>query len=280
MKKILLNLSNYHTFHPEGWETLLTRYQDREWPLLEAAEVVGVRFGAETCSRLLEKLPPDTVRREIAWLRERSLLSWFVFPVLREEALEPAKKMLEVLAEEPADGIVINDFGLLPLLQAADPDRRMKRILGRCFDKRFRDPRLSLEGEGEGNQLLEDPYPGILAGEGVSCLEWESFGNLSAKGGMEQAVHVPFELVTFGQICELSGLDRPAEGKFSLAPCTAPCLRVNGTGHGDFLVSPVYQFGNALYTQCEPASRLKNKLDGCGWLIVTPWPGEEEPCGF
>lgn len=81
-------------------------------------------------------------------------------------------------------------------------------------------------------------------------------------------------------ICELSGLDRPADGKFSLAPCTVPCPRVNGTGHGDFLVSPVYQFGNALYTQCEPASRLKNKLDGCGWLIVTPWPGKEEPCGF
>lgn len=268
--KLILNLSDYYTFQHKNWENLLKIYSEYPWKYWKKMPVSGVRFGIETCSILLKKLSKETVKKEIAWLKEHNIQAWFVFPVLRQLAAEHGEMLLETLISEGVDGIIINDFALLSMLEKKDPDCRIKRIFGRCFDKRMRDPRFA-EASSEKNMLLGREYQSLMSCENITCMEWEGFGNLNNTSSVEQAVHIPYTLVTFSNLCELSGLDYDIHHKFKSGDCKAPCLKVCATGHAPFLASSLYQFGNALYMQCQPAALINRWIEKSEWLIYTPW---------
>lgn len=220
--------------------------------------IVGIRIGAETCGFLFSKMEISHLSAVADMAREvikaDNLLVNLVIPVVEQTVWKRAKTMLYEAMELPwLHAITVNDLGALRVV--ADYKKKMpvhdKSIfLGRYFDKRFRDPRILMkEMLVEESGMNSDIWKYLIQKFDIKAMEIEclpydlefSVQNISVN------VHFPYSLVSSGQICEFSGIDRQNKGRFMIGNCQKKCLGISGTALHRSFRQPLIKSKNALY---------------------------------
>ena len=217
-----------------------------------------IHFGNEFCQRLLPS--PTVLDTALQAARAAGLGFGFVLPVLTDEGLEKADRLLQRLPE--GTEVSVNDWGLMRRLARDFP--RLKPAAGRLLCKMLKEPRapsaayLQLGGRG----FMTPGFERLLERFGVDRLEidvppFARGPDLSAPRG-RLAVHAPFGFVTTGRICRIGNLRRPLPHKFAAGhTCARECLDYwcelsPGRAAAEANMS-IFQSGNTIFYRHTPA---------------------------
>ncbi len=241
MPKLILNVSDGRMDRPAE-RLLIVRLP---WP---NTVVSGVRIGSETCSRLLDFIQPEQAAWQVRQIKAAGLQAWFAFPNISESQWPKAVSLLECCTQAGADGIVVNDFGMLDEARKAG----QTVILGRLFDKRMRDARTGTAWEQE--RVLEEPglftleWRRLCEREKVYAAEMECFGSLAgAPKSLRLWIHAPYILLSCGRLCEFGGIGAKQENRYRIGQCRRQCARVRSTASAGFLQGRIDHWQNGLY---------------------------------
>jgi hypothetical protein len=106
-------------------------------------EVIGIYYGQETCENLIPTL--KHVQQAVEFCKQHEYNFSLVTPYVSPKGMDRLRKLFEYLnAEEPGTEVVINDFGVMHLLNKEYSN--LKPVLGRLLIKMKRDPRFSVSG--------------------------------------------------------------------------------------------------------------------------------------
>ena len=221
-------------------------------------------FGVEFCQHLLAT--PDEVREAVAFCRERDLGLTLVTAYGTDAFVERVEALLEAVAEGPSLEILVNDWGVLDLLQTRELPHRP--VLGRLLNRMVRDPRLPEVGP---DHLGGDAPPTSWRQSSVgttafrSLLERLGIGRVEsdvplqgladlAPGGPRVSVWLPIGMMASGRICMAHALGRPAVGRF-VPPrrCEATCRRFEATLSPPWGPAPAATTATPLPLAREPA---------------------------
>ena len=145
-------------------------------------EIAGIRIGAETCGFLFSRMTVTQwkavsgMAEEI--LKRDGLPVTLTVPVVEQSAWKAAKKLLEdALRQSWIHSIAVNDFGALKVAAGQTEEALCsgkKMILGRYFDKRFRDPRVSDERmTADESAVCSDAWDLLIRRYGICGVELE-----------------------------------------------------------------------------------------------------------
>lgn len=113
----------------------------------------AVRVGFEFCERLMLTLPISGVSASIREAKEHGLAIHFALPVPHEAKLSEVAAWISHLSREKlVDAWIVNDVGMLRLLEEHDP-QKSPVILGRLFDKSLHESRYPLMPQGLQSEL-------------------------------------------------------------------------------------------------------------------------------
>lgn len=250
---VLLNLCDEISFGARPLEETYTMIRALGEHAPFPAQVRGIRLGAETCGFLFADMKLSRFR-EIAdkageLTGESRPEIRLVIPVIEQSVWKEAADLIRETLKEPwLDSVAVNDFGALRLVREAAGKRKIRIILGRFFDKRFRDPRT--EAGTDESALLTGQWQKILEQYGVEGLESECLdsGYVRLPGADTASyVHLPCSLQSSGQICEFSGIGMPEKDHFRIGRCRKQCLGLRAFAHHKELRKPLIKAGNALY---------------------------------
>lgn len=257
IQSIVVNMCDERSLHPqldiEEYLLHINELLDKnhlpfEW------EITGIRIGAETCGRLFSALDPQKLEQLCRQAFTKKLAVSFVVPVLEQSCWETGIQTAEAMMEtKMLHTFVINDFGVLKMLK----ERRQKGgwiprelLLGRLFDKRFRDPRFEANAAfHEENTLMSEEWRSLCQKESISGIECECIGENFPfrEPGLTYYVHMPYTLISTGQICEFSGIGLTDPDRFKLHDCHHQCLGLIARARHNALKKPIYKHGNSLY---------------------------------
>lgn len=149
--------------------------------------------------------------------------------------------------------MAVNDFGALKVAAGQTEEslcRGKKIVLGRYFDKRFRDPRVPDEDmTAEESAVCSDTWNLLIRQYGICGVELECMKQNPGfyDTDLDVSVHFPYSLVSSGQICEFSGIGNPEKGRFEIGHCREQCRGIIGTAFHKSLKKPLIKSENALY---------------------------------
>ena len=221
-------------------------------------EITGIRIGAETCGFLFSRMTVaqwKAVSRMAGEILKRDGLSvTLTVPVVEQSAWKAAKKLLEDALQQPwIHSMAVNDFGALKVAAGQTEEslcRGKKIVLGRYFDKRFRDPRVPDEDmTAEESAVCSDTWNLLIRQYGICGVELECMKQNPGfyDTDLDVSVHFPYSLVSSGQICEFSGIGNPEKGRFEIGHCREQCRGIIGTAFHKSLKKPLIKSENALY---------------------------------
>lgn len=180
----------------------------------------AVRFnrlylGDEFCHHLIPTLPE--LETALAGCAVRQVPFTLATPPVTDEGINALRPLLVRLADEPDAEVVANDWGTLRLLSREFP--KLGRILGRTLRRQIKDPRAA---ETTAAGAMTDGYMTLLQRFGVSLISADRLPDIET--ALPLAMHVPFEFVTSGRICSISGVPFPQQRKFLVDfSCPKPC---------------------------------------------------------
>lgn len=204
--------------------------------------------GEEFCAQLL--LTPAELHEFAAQAAEVGAAVTLLTPPVTDEELAALRPLLAIVAELPDPEIVANDWGTLRMAQRDFP--AVRRVLGRCLRRQLKDPRATTR---EATASLPPAFVALLAKFGVAMASADRLPD--GPSALPLALHVPFEFVTSGRICAVSGIPFPEPRKFLVDfHCPRPCrdfsLKLHDPSHG----KPLWQKGNTLYADNGGAALL------------------------
>jgi hypothetical protein len=162
-------------------------------------------------------------------------------PPVTDDGLDGLGPALRALADRPAAEVLVNDWGTLRHVHRLFPE--LRKVLGRVLHREAKDPRASGR---HATASLTEPYVTLLRRFGVSML---SLDRLPAdESPLPLAVHLPYEFVTAGRACVISGVAFPEPKKFrSDFACPRPCRTLFLDLRSSDPRVEMRQKGNALY---------------------------------
>lgn len=196
--------------------------------------------GEEFCAQLI--LTPAELRALVDLAAAAGASVTLLTPPVTDQELASLRPLLAILAELPDPEVVLNDWGALRLAARDFPG--IRRVLGRVLRRQLKDPRAP---ERTATAALPAAYVDLLQRLGVTMLSADRLPD--GPSPLPLALHVPFEFVTSGRICAVSGLPYAEEPRKFLSDfhCPRPCrdfsLRLADPSVGQ----PLWQKGNTLY---------------------------------
>ena len=190
-------------------------------------------FGVEFCQHLLPTR--DDVQAAVAFANERGWAFTLLTPYMVDAFVEGTAALLDVVESALDPEVVVNDWGVLRILEG----RAVRSVLGRGLHRQQRDPRLPDVGpEHLGGDEVPDTWKQgslgsryfrrFLDAVGVGRVELDAplHGSEDLPDGVPVSLHLPFGMVASGRICMVSSWGKSASTRF-VAPvaCDAPCRR-------------------------------------------------------
>lgn len=243
-------------------------------------EIKGVRIGAETCGFLFAGMQlsrfreiTEAVRKE-PWGEEAEIR--LVIPVIEQSAWGKGKELIRAVMREPwIDSVTVNDLGALKAVSDLKTEygaEKTKIILGRYFDKRARDPRNEDSAESaEGSALCTPGWRRIMDQFGIAGTESECLDQRIAVVPdlkIKSYVHLPYALLSTGQLCEYSGINMPEKGHFRIGRCSRQCCGLKGYAFHKDLRKPLIKAKNALYIRNRVSEELIEQIRSSGSTII------------
>ena len=243
-------------------------------------EIRGVRIGAETCGFLFAGMQLSRFREVIETVRKEP---WgenaeihLVIPVAEQSAWGKVKELIRAVMREPwIDSVTVNDLGALKAvsdLKAEYGAEKIGIVLGRYLDKRARDPRNEDRAESaEGSALCTPGWLRIMDKYGVAGTETECLDQRIAvipDPKIKSYVHLPYALLSTGQICEYSGINMPEKGHFRIGRCSRQCCGMKGYAFHKDLKKPLIKSKNALYIKNRVGAELIEQIRSEGSTII------------
>ena len=163
-------------------------------------------------------------------------------PPVTDGELAQLRPLLVILAGLPDPEIVANDWGVLRLVARDYP--HVRRVLGRVLRRQLKDPRAQ---DRAATAELPAAYHDLLVRLGVGMISADRLPD--GPTALPLALHVPFEFVTSGRICAVSGLPYQDEPRKFLSDfhCPRPCRDFSLRLHDPSVRTPLWQKGNTLY---------------------------------
>lgn len=277
--KISLNLCDEYTFFNDYniielvekiYDELYAKYGNYKFFIEE------VRLGAESCCELFSHIDAEKLLAKFIEIKKSNLRTTLVVPMISQSKFaECQEKISYLFAQNIIDNVVVNDFGMISLCK----NYNVNIILGRCFDKRLRDPRVSsslfLDGDSEEIGVFSDAYLRLLQRENVSSIEIESL-ELGIKEEIpsqisEVYMHFPYRYITSGRICELAGIEMENCDKFKIEKCKLQCMRFTAKSHSKPIKTAIYKHCNAIYEKIEITNKiLDDFVKPCITIVYRP----------
>ncbi|MEG6511990.1 hypothetical protein V6C32_08680 [Desulforamulus ruminis] len=200
-----------------------------------AARLNRLYFGQEFCERAIPT--PGELREAMQRAREHKLDFTLVTPYITEKGLSKLEILFkELAAVHPAGEVVVNDWGVLYLLNKRFPT--LTPILGRLMNKILRDPRINrFIKEENSNQMqpfrnssLSEPYmQKLLKGLNVTRIEldhtFQGFPPDLERWGYQLSLYIPYGCITSGRACLFGSWGLAAQQKFNATgkSCSGQC---------------------------------------------------------
>lgn len=286
--------------HPqpsEGWSLACERPQDLELALVagrlrpaaggwtgalaSGAPVTFTRLyaGEEFCAQLI--LTPAELRAFADLAAAVGAPVTLLTPPVTDGELGELRPLLAILATLPNPEVVANDWGVLRLVAREHP--HVRRVLGRVLRRQLKDPRAA---ERTATAEMPAAYVDLLKRLDVALISADRLPD--GPTALPLALHVPFEFVTSGRICAVSGLPYVEEPRKFLSDfhCPRPCRDFSLRLHDPSVRTPLWQKGNTLYApNAEVVGALEAEgrvarwvydlsIDREGVLVPAPVPAE------
>ena len=217
----------------QGWNAQLADGTDVAFTRLYVAE--------EFCAQLI--LKPAEMRAFATLAAEAGVPMTLATPPVTDAELAELRPLLAILAETPDPEVVCNDWGTLRLVSREFPG--VGRVLGRVLRRQLKDPRA--EGR-ESTATMPAAYADLLVRLGVGLISADRLPD--GPSALPLALHVPYEFVTSGRMCAVSGIPFPEPKKFlSDFSCPKPCRDFSLRLHDPSVAQPMWQKGNTLYAE-------------------------------
>jgi hypothetical protein len=214
-----------------GWSAQLTGG--------DAVAFTRLYLGDEFCHHLIPTMAElETV---LAWCQERQVPLTLATPPVTDDGLRDLRPLLRRLQGEPGAEVVANDWGTLRLLQRDFP--KLGRVLGRTLRRQIKDPRADVAAA---TGAMTDGYHALLTQLGVTMISADRLPD--SPTALPLAMHVPYEFVTTGRICSVSGVPFPETKKFLVDfSCPKPCRDFYLDLQDASVKGGMRQKGNTLY---------------------------------
>jgi hypothetical protein len=187
-------------------------------------------FGPEFCERLLPA--PAELKRAINFAESRGMEFTFVTPYLTDAGLKRALQLAKLLPHDSE--IVVNDYGLLRMLQGSGHIL----VAGRILNRQHRDPKIAgFRGKAPKEMLSHlrassasnKAFLELLSSMGVSRVEFDNvLQGIDAKlpKGTESSLCMPYCFVATTRFCLLANCDKiQFAKKIGIMPCSMECQR-------------------------------------------------------
>lgn len=205
----------------------------------------AVRFGRlyageEFCAQLI--LTPAELRALADLAAGVGAAVTLLTPPVTDQELASLRPLLALLAGLPDPEVVANDWGTLRLAAREFPG--VRRVLGRVLRRQLKDPRAA---DRAATAQMPGAYVDLLKRLGVAMISADRLPD--GPSPLPLALHVPFEFVTSGRICAVSGLPYAEEPRKFLSDfhCPRPCRDFSLRLADPSVRTPLWQKGNTLY---------------------------------
>jgi hypothetical protein len=255
--------------------------------------VIGIYFGQETCENLIPTL--KHTQHAVEFCKSNEYTFTLTTPYVGPKGMDRLRKLFEYLnSEEKGTEIVVNDFGVLHLLNKEYTN--LKPILGRLLIKMKRDPRFSLSGYEIANveikniKKVEENQQEALQGASLELALYQNF--LKSKNiervsldtltqGMNQKalkkwsfpvdLYWPWTYVTSSRSCAIAAHTQPRkEFHPTEEPCHFQCKKYEFTFTSDKKMLPSLFRGNAVWMSTRQLLKEYAEL-GIDRLIYEPY---------
>lgn len=196
--------------------------------------------GEEFCAQLI--LTPAELRALADQAAAVGAAVTLLTPPATDQELASLRPLLAILADLPDPEVVANDWGTLRLVAREFP--HVRRVLGRVLRRQLKDPRAD---ERTATAQMPAAYVELLTRLGVAMISADRLPD--GPSPLPLALHVPFEFVTSGRICAVSGLPFVDEPRKFLSDfhCPRPCRDFSLRLADPSVRAPLWQKGNTLY---------------------------------
>jgi hypothetical protein len=242
-----------------------------------------IYVGDEFC---FHRLPTVSEMRDFCrFSEEHDVNMTFLTPPMTDWQLEKCSSLLACLENDcPGAEVVANDPGVLWHLKKTHPG--LPLAAGRLFNKGFKDPRFSDQGEADSislsmRQALDEStfchsaFLDHLRHIGVSRIEEDLMpygkGFMPSRGEMNVSIYFPFGIVTCGRICQMAAQERRGRKKYLISrQCERPCAHQTLEIAHERFQFRLFQNGNTIYYLYSPAmlSDLLNKAADGSFRMV------------
>lgn len=198
-------------------------------------------LGDEFCHHLIPTI--QDVETALSWCQERQVPLSLATPPVTDEGLDDLRPLLRRLDGEMGAEVVANDWGTLRVLQRDFP--RLVRVLGRTLRRQIKDPRAEV---ALATGAMTDGYQALLQRLGVAMIAADRLPD--GPTALSLAMHLPYEFVTTGRICSISGVPFPEPKKFLVDfSCPKPCRDFYLDLQDTSVPGGMRQKGNTLYAR-------------------------------
>jgi hypothetical protein len=198
-------------------------------------------LGDEFCHHLIPT--PQDLETALAWCAGRRIPLTLATPPVTDEGMQDLRPLLARLQAEADAEVVANDWGTLRLLQRQYPG--LKRLMGRTLRRQIKDPRAEA---ATATGAMTDGYAALLSQLGVAMISADRLPD--GPTALPLAMHVPYEFVTSGRICSISGVPFPDHKKFLVDfSCPKPCRDFYLDLQDASVAGGMRQKGNTLYAR-------------------------------
>ncbi|MBN2522071.1 MAG: hypothetical protein JXB24_02305 [Bacteroidales bacterium] len=273
--------------------TLLKDYMYKYFGLHYEGNIKGVYYGQETCENLIPSL--KFIEQAVEYCAENEYLFSFATPYVGIRGMEKLRKIFGFLNEKaPETEVVVNDYGVLHLLNTEYPD--LKSTLGRLLIKTKRDPRFSISGyeianidiknlkRVESNQTeallgstLELPvYQDFLKRKGVKRVGFDVQTQginrkIIMRWGFPVDLYWPWTYVTSNRNCLVAAHTQPGkESHPTEEPCSYQCKKYEFAFRSDKKMFSSVARGNAIWMNTK-SLHLEYFKAGFDRLIYEPY---------
>jgi hypothetical protein len=219
-------------------------------------------FGHEFCEHLIPSLGDFKIAHNYA--KNNNLGFTIVTPYVTDKGI---KQISKIVSNFKNCEIVINDWGVLDLLQNHD----LKINLGRLLTKRKKDPRISnqefnrdiLDNLTNSNLQIQE-FQNFLKQHKVSRIEIDNAVQGQPTTSFPQSLYYPYVYLTTTRKCPFIGINTLSNKVTFLSGCTKECKKYSAKISNDKLGKIILK-DNAQFF-------INNKLPkGIDRLVYIPW---------
>lgn len=194
-------------------------------------------FGNEFCQRLIPSL--KELKKVLNFSQENNLDFTFVTPYVTNGGLDNLKSLLPFLSKQNPCEVVINDWGVLRLINKNY--QNLKPVLGRLLGKQKRGPRImnvwdklpkTAKEYFRQTSITVPRYRNFLKERGIRRIELDNLlqgidlGFNAKKEGIYVSLYLPYAYVTTTRLCLTANCDKPEYvDKIGIFPCHKECQK-------------------------------------------------------